>query len=218
MYCYFFIMILVLFTVCYGLVPLLLFFLWKKKFSSEAKSFFPFTLLVFIASLYELIGSIFLRISVKYWFTVYNILIFTVVFHLFYKILKQKYKMLFVLFLMLFIFICIYISLNYAFEDVLEFNPYFKGFQTLFILTFSILWFRNLFSEMISKTLLNEPVFYLISGLILYYCGTFFLFLLGNVMYLNDEDSFHDSWIINVVLNIILRTLLILTLWKTRLK
>lgn len=211
-------MSLVLFTVCYGLVPFLLFFLWKNKISNKSTIFYPFTLLVFVASLYELIGSIILKIPVKYWFTVYNFLIFAVVFQFFYILMRQRFKVLFISFLLLFLLMTIYISLHYGFEDVLEFNPLFKGFQTLFILTFSILWFKSLFSDMISDSLLDEPAFYLVSGLIIYYCGTLSLFLLGNLMYTIDEDAFHDFWIINVILNIILRTLLIITLWKARLK
>lgn len=210
-------MILVLFTVCYGLLPFLLLLLWKKKSGTNALIFYPFTLFVFVASLYELIGSVVLQIKVVHWFTLYNLLVFIVLFHFFYKLLKGHYKKIFVLFMLLFVANIIYVSQHFVINDYLQFIPYFKGLQTIFILTFSILWFKDSFKNLNSPSLFDEPAFYLLSGLIIYYCGTFFLFLLGDILYVNNEKAFHDNWIINVVLNIILRTLLIITLWKERL-
>lgn len=208
---------LVLFAVCYGLLPFLLLLLWKKNSGGKAQIFYPFTLLVFVASLYELIGTVALQIKVVHWFTLYNLLVFIVLFHFFYTLLKGHYKKIFVLFLMLFISTIIYVSQHFTINDFLKFIPYFKGLQTVFILTFSIIWFKDSFKNLNSSSLLDEPAFYILSGLIIYYCGTFFLFLLGDVLYMSHEKAFHDNWIINVVLNIILRTLLIVTLWKARL-
>lgn len=209
---------LLLFTICYGFLPLLLFFSLRKKMTSDTFLFLPFLALVFIASLYELIGTILLQYKVKYWFTLYDFLVFAALYHFYYTILKGQFRRLFFLFAIAFIAITFFISLYHSFDDVLIYSSYYKGYQTIFILTFSLLWFRKIFTDVMLISLKNEPAYYFISGLILYYCGTFFLFLLSNFMYVNDQRAFHDYWILNIILNLVLRTLLIVTVWKARLK
>lgn len=210
-------MILLLFTILIGLIPLILVFFRKNKNTDEVSNLFPFLIIVFIASLYELIGSIILKINVNYWFVIYNLLVFITLFYFFYRILC-RYRLLFFIFFTLFIFLLFYLFLNYSFEDFFIISPYFKGFQTIFILTFSILWFRKLFNERIIENLIDCSVFYFISGLIIYYCGTFFLFLLNDFIYKSDEKAFHDFWLLNIILNLVLRTLLIVGIWKARVK
>lgn len=211
-------MTLLLFTICYGFVPLLLFSLIRKKVTYDAFVFLPFIILVFVASLYELIGSILLQYKVKYWFTFYNILVFLTLYHFYYTVFDGQFRKVFLLFMFFFIAILVFICFKYTIDDVLIYNSYFKGLQTIFILAFSLLWFRKIFNEAAVTSLKNEPVYYFISGLIIYYCGTFFLFLLSSLIYVNDENAFHDYWLLNIILNLVLRTLLIVTVWKARLK
>lgn len=180
------------------------------------KHVIPFVIVVFIASLYEFIGSILLGQNVELWFLIYDILVFFSIHYFFYKLLNKKYRALFfILILLLFIFYCILTLGPWTFS-YLEISSFFNVYQTLIILLFSILWFKRIFQEFEIDNLLDSPTFYFISGLLIYYSGSVVLFLLANSIYASDQSKFQYYWLLNVILNFVLRTLLIVGIWKAR--
>jgi hypothetical protein len=79
-----------------------------------------------------------------------------------------------------------------------------------------MLWFINLFRDAIVENLFANSNFYFISGFIIYYCGTLFLFLFGHYFYKQSIALFHEYWTLNIVLNMVLTSFLILGLWKAQ--
>lgn len=209
-------MVLLYFVIIFGISPFLYFLVAKRQCAIELKAILPYVFLTFISSLYELFGSLTFGWNVSFWFLIYDILDFFCVFYFFYIILQKKYSKIFATFLVLFIALCCYLYLHYYINDFLIVNNYFKGFITFFVLLFSILWFVKMFAEVYVDNLLNNSTFYFISGFILYYCGTLFLFLLSNYILEVDSALFQSYWVVNIVLNFVLRTLLLVGLWKAK--
>ncbi len=138
--------------------------------------------------------------------------------YFYYYLLDRKYKLLFLVYIIGFIILIILsqtVWINYIY---LEKSAYFNMFQTLIVLTFSILWFKQLFSKLEEESLSKNPNFYFVSGLIVCYCGTVFLFLVSSSIYAYDKSNFHYYWLLNILLNFVLRSLLIIGVWKARVK
>lgn len=208
----------IIFTILYGLVPFAMYCFIRKKVSIEISSILPFVILTFISGIYEFVFTFLLEYTIRYWLVVYNTLAFFTISYFYYKILncgkRNFFKISFILFLGLFLFVI----LNWKNYEVIELSSYMDTFQTIFILLFSIFWFKKVFIELKHDNLLDSPIFYFISGLILYYCGTMVLFLIGYSIYQDDKNMFQYYLLLNVVLNLVLRTLLIVGIWKARVK
>jgi len=207
-----------IFTILYGLLPMLLFLFKRQKLNPEAKFMFPYILLVFIASLYEFFGTVLLHLNVKYWFVVYEFLASFALFYFFYTLLKKSSKTLFYLYIFLFVFVTINAAVIWTGHNFFDISSYFNLLQTFFILTFSVIWIKRMFISLELESFTSSSTFYFISGLILYYSGTVFLFLMGNLIFKMDRNSFQDYWLLNIILNLALRTLLIIGIWKGQVK
>lgn len=206
-----------IFTVLYGILPLALYYLTKVN-RFDLKEIFPFLIVVFIASIYEFVGTYLLKIYYEKWYLTYKILAFLSINYFFYKLLKHRFKLVFLTFSICFILLLVFTITILNNVSHLEKSAYFNTLQTFIIITFSILWFVQKFDEMEEENLLQNPNFYFVSGLIICYCGTLFLFLMSNHIYTTNKSVFPYYWLLNLILNFVLRTLLIVGVWKARLK
>jgi hypothetical protein len=209
-------MFLLYFIIIFGACPLLYFLISKRKDYRELKPILPFVVLTFIASFYEFFGSLFLKLNVSYWFVIYDILSFFCIYYFYLQVLHKQFSKLFQLFLVAFFILCITMYPYFKVDEFLIITSYIDTFITLFILFFTIIWFRKLILEAYIENLLQNSTFYFISGFILYYCGTLFLFLLSNYIYKVESSMFQSYWVINILLNLVLRTLLLVGLWKAK--
>lgn len=207
-----------IFTILYGLLPLILFFLKRKKLASEVKFMLPYICLVFFASFYEFIGTILLQLNVKYWFVFYDFIASIALFYFFYFLLNGISKILFYFYIFLFVFISFNAFIIWNGDNFIVISSYYNLLQTIFILNFSVLWIKKIFVGLELESFTSSATFYFISGLVLYYCGTVFLFLLSNLILKMDKTTFQDYWMLNIILNLVLRTLLIIGIWKGQVK
>ncbi|ESU28700.1 hypothetical protein FLJC2902T_12910 [Flavobacterium limnosediminis JC2902] len=203
-----------------GFIPLIYLLISKNQINSSLKVLYPYLILVAFASFYELTGSLVFKVSVKYWFRIYLLLEFIVIYFFFKQVLNGKYGKLFVLFglMYLILFLGLLFFWNSASISNLTADSYLSTLETIFVYVFSFLWFKDLFEKMTVSSLWNSSYFYFISGMILYFSGTLFLFLLGNLIHVNSHFSFKDFWMLNIIFNIIFRLILIVTVWKGRVK
>jgi hypothetical protein len=206
------------FVIIFGISPLLYFIVSRRQSVIELKAIIPFLILTFMSSLYELIGTLTLRWNISYWFVLYEILSFSCIFYFYYSTLQSSYIKLYSLFIIAFFILIYFLLQRYSFEDFFIIDSYLTVYTTLFILAFSILWFTKLFDECYIDNLLRNSTFYFISGFLLYYCGTLFLFLFSNHFYKLDSNTFQSYWLLNILLNFVLRTLLLVGLWMARTK
>jgi hypothetical protein len=211
-----YLMYLLYFVIIFGVCPLLYFIVARKRHSSELKPILPFISLTFIASLYEFFGTLTFKWNASYWFVIYDILSFLSISYFFTQVLHKQFSKLLQFFLVIFLIFCLFLLFFFDPKDFLAITSYIDTFTTLFVLFFTIIWFRKLILEAYIENLLQNSTFYFISGFILYYCGTLFLFLLSNYICKIDSTILHSYWVINILLNLVLRTLLLVGLWKAR--
>lgn len=209
---------LLIFVILFGTIPLINYLIFKRKLKHETTFIEPFLWLVAFASLYEFFGTILLQINCNFWFRIYILLSFLSLLYFFYQLFNKKYKSFFVFFIMIF-FSC-FVSLIFVWNNSnnLQSDSFLNTIQTITILSFSMIWFKNIFTNLQIEYLWKSPVFYFISGMVIYYFGTLFLFLLSDIIYKNDKSSLQEYWMINIFLNFIFRLLLIIGIWKGRVK
>lgn len=206
------------FTILYGLIPFLFFLLIKGKISKSITSLLPFIILVFISAIYEFIFSILLRWNVSNWFIIYCVISFFVIYYLFNSLIVRVNPVLKFSSLILYIILLMFLILKFDNQDFLKICYFIDSYITVFVFVCSIIWFKKIFKELQYESLWDSPFFYVVSGLILYYFGTFFLFLMTELIYRDNNYSFQYYWLLNIILNLVLRTLLIVGIWKARVK
>lgn len=203
-----------IFVILYGLLPLLAYKVLERNLKQNIHSIIPFFIVVCIASLYEFFGTIVFKINSEYWFIAYKLLAFASIHYFFFKLLKKKFLALFVFFTLLFFILLVLYLFYWENQHYLVTNSYFNALETIVVLIFSTIWIRRLFVQLELDSLGNSPDFYFVSGLLLYYSGTVILFLLSSQLFAIDKIVFQEYWLLNITLNLILRTLLLVGIWK----
>lgn len=195
-----------------GVVPFLV-LTYKNKVFDFKQPIVPFIWVTAIATLYEFIGTVLLQINTAYWFQFYSLLELGSLYYFFYKLIKPQYKRWYQIFLILFILVYIFSFFYWGEYNALVSKTINKTLMTLFVFLSSFLWIKKLFEKMHIPILWKNAEFYFISGLIIYYSGTFLLFLLSDFIF-NSNLYFYDYWLINVLATLILRLFLIIGVWN----
>lgn len=94
-----------------------------------------------------------------------------------------------------------------------EFNSLQRGVQGIAMIILCIVFLLQLISRLDVERLSDYPYFWLFSGLMIYFSGTFFLFLYSNKYF---KLGNMDYWFIHSLLNIFLNFIFAITLWKGR--
>ncbi|UOX35607.1 hypothetical protein LXD69_08795 [Flavobacterium sediminilitoris] len=89
---------------------------------------------------------------------------------------------------------------------------------TLLVLVSSFLWFLDVFKKGDDKPLYLRPEFYYVSALLIYFTGTFWVFLMTDYIINDDSIKLLDYWVLIVIFNLILRVTLIFAVWKAQIK
>ena len=196
-----------------GIIPSIFVLLKQNKIKS-IRAFYPMIFLVSFGSIYEYVFTFILQIDSKYWFRFYDLISFIFISYYFKSILgKENYKYIYitnVIYLIFYFFLFIFWNTKTS----LHTSSYLSALQTVFILIFSILWFIDSFKNLEHDSLLKKPHFYFVSGLVLYYSGTIFLFLMSSVIFEKERAFILEYWMLNIFFNFIFRVLLLVGIWK----
>jgi hypothetical protein len=198
-----------------GLVPFLLYNIKKNK-SLDVKALSPFINLLALACLYEFIVTGQFRIDTLIWFKIYSFLEFISIYFFFETLSNHKYNKLLRLYFWIFILVYVGLQINWLMGGKSNTDSWLSIIETLFVYNAAYLWFKETFTNMSLTTLWASPAFYFISGFILYFSGTLFLFLMSDFVFTPQEMNKH--WIINVILSLLLSIIIILGIWKSQRK
>lgn len=207
-----------LLSVFLGFVPLLLFFVLRKRLVSEIWLILPYLILVFFSSLYELIFTYFLKIDVSIWFKIQTFIEFFVLMHYFFKLLQGNYRYIYYFYGSIFILYFGYIVVDGKISNFMDGDSYLQVIESLFVITSVLLWMKYAFINMVEDSLLKYSHFYFVIGLLFYFTGTLFLFLLGSLILENGNEYFLDYWLVNLFFNIFFKILLLIGIWKGQVK
>ncbi len=205
------------FVLILGLIPFIITLFLKRKYEVQTFPIIPFLGLVFFSSITEFVLYSF-KMETNYWGRIYTFLDFLAVFYYFKQVLKPKHRYFFSFSFVLFLLLYIYLLFIWNVTDSIKTESYLTIFETTFVLSAAVLWFKFIFEETKETSLLLTPDYYFISGFVLYFSGTFFLFLVSDFILKNMTASFLSFWNLNIYLGIILRLLLISGIWISRKK
>lgn len=176
---------------------------------------YPYLLLVAFSSLYELIFIHFLQFNSDKWATIYLLFEFSVLSLVFSKNAKKWFKYVCLFFVLLFLMSFVYLSFIIKGNYELKVYGLLAIIEFFLIIFFSIYWFVSVFKSKEVESLLQLPLFYFISGLLIYHSGTIFLFMLSEEI-LHAGLSLQRYWIVNLILLFVNRIFLIVSIWKGR--
>lgn len=196
-------------------IILLPFFQFSKRKNSVLNSN-NLILLFFIGGIYELIFTMLLGYDSQIWFKIYSYLEFLTLLLFFRKLIGITQSV--------FYFIIILYSIIYTFLAVMFFNKININMFELFIpiancllvFTGSTRWTIQQFEKLETSSLLHFPVFYILSGMILYYSGTFFIFGLETIFRYTKSPVLLYFWYINLLLLFIYRLSFYIAIWKAK--
>uniref|UniRef100_UPI0040488426 hypothetical protein n=1 Tax=Flavobacterium sp. TaxID=239 RepID=UPI0040488426 len=178
--------------------------------------FYPFIILTAFSSFYEYFFSYILQVNTSYWFRIYSLLEFYVVWYFYYKILE--FKKCYLIYGSLYLLLYGYLLIDWSPKNkIIEDLPLTIAI-TLMVVVSSFLWFVDVFKKMEDKALYHRTEFYYISSLLIYFTGTFLVFLMADYIINNDSIKLLDYWVLIIIFNLILRVTLIFTVWKARIK
>lgn len=194
---------------------LLLYFYLNKQLLDNLNIYY-LVLLFGLGALSELSFSIILNFDSQYWFKIYSYLEFLTLLLFFRKLIGITQSV--------FYFIIILYSIIYAFLVVMFFNKININLFELFIpiancllvFTGSTKWTIQQFEKLETSSLLHFPVFYILSGMILYYSGTFFIFGLETIFRNTKNTILLYFWYVNLVLAFIYRLSFYIAIWKAK--
>lgn len=138
-------------------------------------------LLLSIGFIFELFSSVILKIDSIYWFKIYSYFEFITLLIFFRKLIGITQSVF--LFIMS-LYSLIYIVLAFLFFNQINvhiFELFIPITNCLLVYTCSTKWTIQQFEKLETSSLLHFPVFYILSGMILYYSGTFFIFGLETI-------------------------------------
>lgn len=193
------------------MIPLLILFVEKKQFST-GHGIVPFVWLTALATLYEFIGTVLLKVNTNYWFQIYSLLEFAAIYFYFFQLFKGKYKR--NLITSLAVWTIIYcISLFYWNSDSKVIPLAINSCSTsLFVFLFSITYFKSLI-EVPDNHFWQKSTFYFVLAFSVYFASTLLLFLSSKFLF---EFGKYGYWLVNIVATLVLRILLILGVWKMK--
>lgn len=199
-----------------GLFPLTVYLIFKKQLMQEVRYLEPWLWLVAIGSIYEWVITETLRFDSSFWFMTYTLLGFAAIFYFFYQLLNKQYKKLLLFHAAFFGLFFVGALLSGKMYNDNKLLSYLLLIQTVFIINFSIIWFKDIFSTLQTTPLWNSPSFYFISSLVLYYSGIVSLFLLFDSILKNNPKYLDVYWMVNIMLSLVYRVMLIVGVWKGR--
>lgn len=192
-----------------GTVPIIL-YLRKQEKHDDTKFLVPFIFLTFASVLYEIIATEILSVNSTVWFKVYTFLEFLCLYYFFKCALRNSSRIV-NSFLVGFILAFLSLQVHWISGGSANTDSSLITIEALFVYVGSSIWFKQTFTDMNLKTLWNSPAFFYISGFVLFFSGTLFLFLMSDIAFTPKEISRY--WVINVILSIVLYISISIGIW-----
>jgi len=101
-------------------------------------------------------------------------------------------------------------------EGILEFNSSARFVQALIILSFTVIWFIEVFQNLREESLTKDPIFFVTSGVLIYFTGSAVIFGLYNELLQSQIELLKMLWDVHAVLNIILNISIFIALFKLK--
>lgn len=175
-----------------------------------------FVILFSLGALYELIFSIYLKFNTEIWFKIYSYFEFITLLIFFRKLIGISQSVFYFIVTLYSLMFTALAVLFFKHINVNIFELFIPVSNCLLIYTCSTKWTIQQFEKLENSSLFNFPVFYILSGMILYYSGTFFIFGLETIFRYTKSSILLYFWYINLVLLFVYRLSFYIAIWKAK--
>jgi hypothetical protein len=103
-------------------------------------------------------------------------------------------------------------------ENIASMNTIPRFINSILLIVLSMLFFYKIFIDMKIFPLGSHPMFWINTGILIYFSGTLFLFIFSNSLMEQSDQTYWESWIIHSILNILLNLFFAIGLWHKRTK
>lgn len=100
-------------------------------------------------------------------------------------------------------------------QSLFEFNTYPRGLESLLITGLAILAFYKMLQELEYTRLDKSPIFWINSAFLIYFAGSLFLFLMGNLLLSKDRQLSLIAWTIHAFLFGFMHIFIAVGLWHS---
>jgi hypothetical protein len=97
-------------------------------------------------------------------------------------------------------------------QNLYDFNSLQRSVECIWMIILALIFYSDLFNESNVPNLLKYPHYWLVSGLLLYFAGTFFLNIVGQIAVTTHRLGY-EAYDIHSVLNIFLNIIYTIVLW-----
>lgn len=196
-------------------IILLLYFKFSKGKNSDL-NINNLILLFFIGGIYELLFTMVLGYDSQILFKIYPFLEFIALLYFFRKLIGLSQS---VFYIIIGIYSVLFIYMYYLYHFKISSTAlelFIPITHCLLVFTGSTKWTIQQFEKLETSSLLHFPVFYILSGMILYYSGTFFIFGLETIFRYTKSPVLLYFWYINLLLLFIYRLSFYIAIWKAK--
>jgi hypothetical protein len=114
------------------------------------------------------------------------------------------------------LFLLLYLADIIFITELVVFNAYSRTLEAAMLIILSVLFFLTLFQKETDIFIDNNAEFWIVVGVLVYFSGAFFSFLLSTDILSVSPDRFYSSWILHNVSNLIKNIIFAISLWKAR--
>lgn len=197
------------------LFPIVMAIIRRKYLKNELKVIPYFLGAMVVAEIYGRVLVIVLKknnLPGLHVYTVFEFLLIALFYHLFLNGFISKK-----IIPSLIIFFTVFAIINAVFiQTIYEFNTYPRAIESLVIVCLGILAFYKMFQTQEYERIDQTPVFWIVSGITLFFSGNLFLFVLGNLLLSKDVELSKLAWGINASLGIFMNIFIAIGLWWSR--
>lgn len=114
------------------------------------------------------------------------------------------------------LFVAAYLADTIFITQLIEFNAYSRTFEAAIMIFFSTLFFYTIFQNETDIFIDKSAEFWVVVGILVYFSGAFFSFLLSTDILSLSPDRFYSSWILHNVSNILKNVIFTAGLWRAK--
>ncbi len=192
------------------LIPLAFCLYHFRTFQAELKLLCLLEVFSFICDILSLAVPL-IKLKTNYLGTLYEIGEFTILFFLYFGILKpKKSKWIFILIGFSFI---LFSSLNFLFLQHEKLNSFTFLSSSIIFIWLSVVYFFSLMKDLPTYHLEQIPMFWINTAVLIFFSGNFFLFLTTDYLIKVSPNDFMVHWSLHNILNIVKNLLFTIAFW-----
>lgn len=109
-----------------------------------------------------------------------------------------------------------YVVNSIYFESIFSFNAWSRSAEALLMMVFCVMALRMFYSREEDIFIEKSPHFWIVIGILTYFSGALFSFLLSTDMLSQSSDRFYGSWMLHNFSNLLKNIIFTIGLWRIK--